>query len=42
MKIAEYNRLKTLREEEFAAEKQRVKEEKEREVARLRALQEKA
>ncbi len=36
--IVEYNRQKALREEEKAAELQRVKEEKEREVARLREL----
>jgi hypothetical protein len=36
--IVEYNRQKVLREEEKAAEIKRVKEEKEREVARLREL----
>ncbi len=36
--IVEYNRQKVLREEEKAAEIKRVKEEKEREVARLRDL----
>ena len=36
--IVEYNRQKMLREEEKAAEIKRVKEEKEREVARLREL----
>jgi len=36
--IVEYNRQKMLREEEKAAELKRVKEEKEREVARLREL----
>ncbi len=41
-KIVDYNRNKALREEEKAAELKRVKEEKEREVARLRELQEKA
>jgi hypothetical protein len=42
MKIVEYNRQKALREEEQAAEQRRIKEEKEREVQRLRELQEKA
>lgn len=42
MKIVEYNRNKALREEEQAAEQRRIKEEKEREVQRLRELQEKA
>ncbi len=36
--IVEYNRQKMLREEEKAAELKRIKEEKEREVARLREL----
>ena len=36
--IVEYNRQKVLREEEKAAEIKRVKEEKERDVARLREL----
>jgi len=40
--IVEYNRQKTLREEETMAELRRIKEEKEREVQRLRELQEKA
>lgn len=38
MKIVEYNRNKALREEEQAAEQRRIKEEKEREVQRLREL----
>lgn len=42
MQIVEYNRQKALREEEHLAEQQRIKEEKEREVQRLRELQEKA
>lgn len=42
MKIVEYNRQKALREEEHMAEQRRIKEEKEREVQRLRELQEKA
>lgn len=41
-KIVEYNRLKALREEELEAEKKLQREEKEREVQRLRDLQEKA
>ena len=36
--IVEYNRQKVLREEEKAAEIKRVKEEKERDLARLREL----
>lgn len=36
--IVDYNRNKALREEEKAAELKRIKEEKEREVARLREL----
>jgi Na+-transporting NADH:ubiquinone oxidoreductase subunit NqrC len=42
MKIVDYNRQKTLREEEQLHEARRIKEEKEREVQRLRELQEKA
>lgn len=42
LKIVEYNRLKALREEEVEEEKRLVKEEKEREVQRLRDLQERA
>ncbi len=42
LKIVDYNRQNTLREEEQAAELRRIKEEKEREVYRLRELQEKA
>ena len=38
MKIVDYNRQKALREEEQLAELRRVKEEKEREVQRLREL----
>lgn len=38
MKIVDYNRQKALREEEQAAEQRRIKEEKEREVQRLREL----
>ena len=41
-KIVDYNRSKAMREEEQQAELKRVKEEKEREVQRLRELQEKA
>lgn len=37
-KIVEYNRQKALREEEQVAEQRRIKEEKEREVQRLREL----
>lgn len=42
MKIVDYNKQKALREEEQMAEQRRIKEEKEREVQRLRELQEKA
>lgn len=42
MKIVDYNRQKALREEEQLHEARRIKEEKEREVQRLRELQEKA
>ena len=38
----EYNKHKTMREEEHIAEQRRIKDEKEREVQRLRDLQEKA
>lgn len=38
MKIVDYNRQKALREEEQQAELKRIKEEKEREVQRLRDL----
>lgn len=38
MKIVDYNRQKALREEEQMAEQRRIKEEKEREVQRLREL----
>lgn len=41
-KIVEYNKAKTMREEEQQSEHKRVKDEKEREVQRLRDLQEKA
>ena len=41
-KIVDYNRHKALREEELVAEARRIKEEKERDVQRLRELQEKA
>ena len=41
-KIVEYNRLRSMREEEIEAEKRSAQEEKEREVQRLRDLQEKA
>ena len=37
-KIVDYNRQKALREEEQQAEQRRIKEEKEREVQRLRDL----
>ena len=42
LEIVEYNRKRAAKEAELAAEKQRIKEEKEREVQRLRDLQEKA
>lgn len=42
MKIVEYNKSKAQREEEQLAEIRRIKEDKEREVQRLRELQEKA
>lgn len=42
LKIVEYNRLKAVREEEIEAEKKAAREEKEREVQRLRDLQERA
>jgi len=42
MRIAEYIRLKDLRDSEVEAEQNRIKSEKEREVARLRAMQERA
>lgn len=38
MKIVEYNKSKAQREEEQQAELKRIKEEKEREVQRLREL----
>lgn len=38
----EYNKQKAMREEEHIAEQKRIKDEKEREVQRLRDLQEKA
>ena len=41
-KIVEYNKSKAQREEEFLAEQRRLHEDKEREVAKLRAMQEKA
>jgi hypothetical protein len=41
-KIVEYNRLKMMREEEIDAEKRRNQDEKEKEVQKLRDLQEKA
>ena len=41
-KIVEYNRQKALREEEHAAELLRIKDEKEKEVQKLRDMQEKA
>ena len=42
MKIVDYNKSKAQREEEQAAEHKRVKDEKEKEVQRLREMQEKA
>ena len=42
LKIVEYNKSKAQREEEQQAELKRIKDEKEREVQRLRELQEKA
>jgi len=37
-KIVEYNRLKTMREEEHISEQKRIKDEKERDVQRLREM----
>jgi len=37
-KIVDYNKHKTMREEELIAEQRRVKDEKEREVQRLREM----
>lgn len=42
MKVVQYNRERDAREEARLAEERRIKEEKELEVTRLRALQEKA
>jgi hypothetical protein len=41
-KIVEYNKHKTMREEEHIAEQKRIKDEKERDVQRLREMQERA
>jgi hypothetical protein len=41
-RIADYNRLKALREHAIQEEKEQIAQEKEREIARMRAAQEKA
>jgi hypothetical protein len=41
-RIADYNRLKALREQAIQEEKEQIAQEKEREIARMRAAQEKA